>query len=152
MMLTNQSEPQPVARYTRVEIDLIDPSGESERMSFCIVPDAQADFYAGFLGESTPLAQAIIGKTPDSQASYYANGLTRVKILSVTPVDRAEIGEAAEKRKAAVRAAVTQAERTSALIYATSVDSKWGDYDADGMIEGWGESESPGSSEPQQLS
>lgn len=142
-MATKDLEPGLVARYTRVEIDLTNPSGECERMAFTIVPDDQADFYSGLLGESTPLAAAILGKPAGTLASYYANGMQRVKILSVAPINGAGAGEAAARRKAAVQEALTQAERTSALIYATSVDSKWGDYDADGMIEGWDESKTP---------
>jgi hypothetical protein len=138
-MAAKDPEPNLVARYTRVEIDLTDPSGECERIAFTIVPDDQADFYSGLLGESTPLAAAILGKSAGMLASYYANGMQRVKILNVAPINGAGAGEAAARRKAAVQEALTQAERTSALIYATSVDSKWGDYDADGMIEGWDE-------------
>ena len=136
-MPKEQAKSQTVARYTRVEIELIDPSGESERLVLTIVPDDQADFYAGDLGESTPLAAAILGKPAGTLASYYANGLTRVKILSVEAVDQSSAGESAAQRKAAVEQAITDAERTSALIFATAVDGKWGDYDADGMVANW---------------
>ena len=32
-----------------------------------------------------------------------------------------------------VQEAITDSERTNAVIFATSVDGKWGDYDADGL-------------------
>jgi hypothetical protein len=142
-MVKKNPEHQVVARYTRVETDLIDSAGESEKLSFTVVPDEQADFSSGLLGENTPLASAIMGKPAGSPASYYANGLIRVKILSVTPIDHPNMGEGAARRKAAVEEAITQAERTSALIFSTSVAGKWGDYDADGMIEGWEEGQKP---------
>jgi hypothetical protein len=126
-----------VARFSRVELELIDPSGEREHMLVNIVPDDQADFYSGDLGESTPLAEAILGKPAGATASYYANGLVRVTILNITASDQASTGEAAAHRKAAVQRAITDAERTNALIFSTTVSGKWGDYDSDGMIENW---------------
>ena len=119
-----------------VEIELADPEGEVERLAFDLVPDEQADFYYGLLGISTPLAKAILGQRVGSVVNYRSGERYRVRILSVRPIDHENLGAAAERRKAA-QDAVKQAERTTALIFATSVDSKWGDYDADGMIENW---------------
>lgn len=131
------TNPQSIDRFTQVDLELIDPSGEIDRISVIIVPDDQADYYAGYLGESTPLARAILGKHAGTVASYYANGLIKVKILKVSVVGKTEPGQAAAQRKAAVQQAITDAERTNAMIFATSVAGKWGDYDADGMIEAW---------------
>ena len=55
---------------THVEVELIDEAGESERLVFDLVPDKQADFANGFLGESTPLAQAILGQTRRECGAY----------------------------------------------------------------------------------
>jgi hypothetical protein len=35
-----------------VEIELVDPEGEVERMAFDLVPDEQADFYSGLLAST----------------------------------------------------------------------------------------------------
>lgn len=132
--------PQTVTLNTRVEIEWLDPDGENERLAFQIVPDAQADFYAGYLGISTPLAHAILGKTAGVSVLYETGSrIQQIRILSVTAGEEAQSGEAAARRKAAVQEAIIQVERTNALIFATSVESKWGDYDADGMIQGWEE-------------
>ena len=89
-----------------------------------LVPEGEADFYSGYLGEHTPLAEAILGRPAGSLTSYYANGLQRVKILSVTPFDPDEARGAADDRKAAFQQAVTDAERTSAIVFASSYTGK----------------------------
>jgi hypothetical protein len=147
-MKDNAKNSQIATRYTLVEIELIDPSGEIDRFSITIVPDDQADFYGGYLGESTPLAEALMGRPAGAVASYYANGLFKVRIISVEVIELASTGQAAARRKAAVEEAITDAERTSAMIFATSVAGKWGDYDADGMIESW-EKDDQSKDEPQ---
>jgi hypothetical protein len=126
-----------VKLFTHVEIELIDPSGESERMAFDIVPDEQADFYSGLLGESTPLARAILEQPVGSLARYDAGESCQVKILSARRIEPDLSGEAAARRKAAADEAFKQIERTSAMIFASTVEGKWGEYDADGMMEGW---------------
>jgi hypothetical protein len=120
-----------------VEIELTDQEGENERLSFDIVPEEQADFYSGLLGENTPLARAILGQRAGSQVYYEAAGICRVRILAVRPIQSPASGEAADRRKTAVEQAIKQVERTNALIFATTVEGKWGEYDADGMIENW---------------
>jgi hypothetical protein len=131
-----------VKLYTHVEVEMIDASGESERLSFDIVPDEQADFYSGLLGEGTPLAQAILGQVAGGQARIQAGENCLVRILAVSPIEGNEAGEAAARRKAAAAEALKQAERTNAMIFASTVEGKWGEYDADGMMENWDKSSS----------
>jgi len=126
-----------VGLNTHVVIELIDPSDESECLEFDIVPDSQADFYSGLLGVSTPLAIAISGRKVGEMVYYEAGEIQRVKVLSIDPSSSLAMDDAAARRKAAVEQAVKQVQRTNALIFATSVEGKWGDYDADGMIENW---------------
>ena len=45
-----------------VELELLSRSGEHEHLTFDFVADELADYQAGFLGASTPLAQAILGE------------------------------------------------------------------------------------------
>ena len=67
--LTVEEDPTPsripeeltVRTGMHVIVDLIDASDRCERLEFDIVPDQVADFARGFLGEGTPLAQAIWG-------------------------------------------------------------------------------------------
>jgi hypothetical protein len=126
-----------VALRTHVEIELIDSTGTSERLTFDLVPDEQADFYSGLLGESTPLAQAILGQVEGSLVPYLASDVRQVRIMTVGPSAIQMPEQAATRRKAAAQKALKQAERTNAMIFATSVEGKWGDYDADGMMENW---------------
>jgi hypothetical protein len=128
-----------VALRTHVEIELIGQSGEAERLEFEIVPDKTADFYSGFLSQETPLARAILGRAVGSTVPYTVGDARAIRILSVGPGaadDAAEAAaEAATRRKAAVEAARRQSDRTSAMIFASSVEGKWGEYDADHLGE-----------------
>jgi hypothetical protein len=135
--MIDDPSPLPVSLGAHVAIELLSQSGESERLEFDLVPDDQADFYSGLLGESTPLARAILGQTVGSLVPYRQADIQQVRILTVDPSARQASSEAAARRKAAVQEAVKQAERTNALIFATTVEGKWGEYDADGMIENW---------------
>ena len=123
-----------------VELELQLQSGESERMAFDIVPDAQADYPHGFLGEGTPLAKAILGKAEGSSVPYGVADIAIIRILSVSPSVSRPPADAAEKREAILRKAVEDAERMNAITFASSFSGKWGDYDPDG-IEKWGEDE-----------
>jgi len=126
-----------VKLLTHVEIELIDPSGEREQLSFDIVADDQADYYAGLLGQSTPLARAILDKRPGDLVRYQADQVYQVRILAVREIEPKDLGEPAARRKEVAQKALRDAERRNALTFATTVDGKWGDYDADGMIENW---------------
>ena len=126
-----------VALNTHIEIEFISLSGTNERLEFDIVPDQQADFYSGLLGESTPLAQAILGRPEGSVAPYHVADISQVRIVSVKPIAGDASPEAAERRKKAAKDALQQVERTNALIFATTYEGKWGGYDADGMIKNW---------------
>jgi hypothetical protein len=64
---------------------------------------------------------------------YSAGDLHSVAILAVVAVEGPASGEAAAKRTAAYRRAVEQAEFTNAVTFAASVDTKWGEYDPDGL-------------------
>ncbi|MBN1147806.1 MAG: GreA/GreB family elongation factor [Anaerolineales bacterium] len=126
-----------VKLYSHVEIELVDASGGSERLAFDIVPDEQADFYSGLLGVSAPLARAILEQPVGSLARYDAGEPCQVRILSAHRIESSQASEAAARRKAAADEARKQVERTNAMIFATTVEGKWGEYDADGMMENW---------------
>jgi hypothetical protein len=56
-----------------------------------------------------------------------------VRIVSASASSRTAAVEVAARREAVLREAAAKSEFTSAQIYATSADTKWGDYDADGL-------------------
>jgi hypothetical protein len=141
------SEPNPtpasparVGLRMRVQIELVSRSGESEPLEFIIVPEKDADFYSGYLSESTPMARAILGRAVGSAVPYTAGDGQEIRILSATPAgeeNEKEAAEAAARRKAAVDEARRQSDRTNAIIFASSFEGKWGGYDADSIDENW---------------
>lgn len=126
----------------RVEISYQD---ENDQLAFVIVPDDQADFGAGFLGESTPLAKTILGEETGAQIPYFKGDAHSVRVLSIEPTDRTPSLETAERREKKMKEAVQQVERTNAVIFASSFSGKWGDYDPEG-IEAWDKENLPNKS------
>ena len=125
-----------VALLTHVEIEMSDSWGETEKLAFDIVPDIQADYYAGYLGESTPLAKAILGCRAGNVVIYKAGEDTcKVRILSIQPVTGKPGGEA-DARRAAVQQAREQIAKTDAMIFASTVEGKWGEYEINSLDAG----------------
>lgn len=127
---------QPRVRLgTHVIMELIDEAGDVEEVALDIVADAQADFDQGLLGVSTPLAQALLGQRAGTTVDYRAGGLRHVKIKTVawselTPAD------ASAQRQQNIERARRESDRTNALNFASTFNSKWGAYDPAG-IEDW---------------
>ncbi len=131
-------EPQPkpslsVNIETHVKLSLLTRSGENEELEFTLVEDKEADFYAGYLGLGTPLAKAILGKTAGSTVPYRVGDTVAVKILAVSPSQEPAAGESAAKRQAEAKEALDQIHRTDAMIFASTVEGKWGEYDTDAI-------------------
>ena len=132
-----RAQPQPVVQIgTHVVIELADKTGGSERLEFDIVPDALADLAKGFLGVGTPLARAIGDQSAGSTISYRHADIVSVRIVSVAPASTTPSADVAEERDATLRKAVEEAQRTDAIVFASSFSGKWGDYDPEGM-EHW---------------
>ncbi len=131
----NRYDPYPglVALGTRVEVELLEQAGRSERMTFDIVPDRAANFAAGFLGAGTRLAQAIMGRPVGSVVTYDAGDIAEVRILSVVRSQRGADEEASAARQAAIREAVDRSNLEEMVRLALTVDVKWGDYDPEGI-------------------
>ncbi len=118
-----------------IQVELAHEEG-TERLEFVIVPDEQADFSAGFLGASTPLAQAILGKSVDSLVPYTVGDACSVRVLSISKTDKTPPMDTAARREERLRQAIEQSDKTNAMIFASSFSGKWGDYDPEG-IETW---------------
>jgi hypothetical protein len=132
---------------SHVEIELIAESGERERLAFNIVPDAEADFASGFLGEGTPLARAILGGRAGDVVPYQMGDVTQVKILAVGEGTRARDGDAATERQAIIQRAISKSDLADAVRFALTVDQKWGDTDPEGIASNWEETPDEGGSE-----
>jgi hypothetical protein len=129
---------QRVQPGSHVAIKLLARTGESEHMEFDLVPDKQADYQAGFLGLSTPLAKAILGEKVGVTVPYFTEELMGIEILAVQASKRKPDEKAADRRDVSLQRAKDQIEFTSAVLFAASVDTKWGSYDADGLdYENW---------------
>ncbi len=112
-----------------VELELKYATSEVERLSLDVVPDNAADFDRGFLGESTPLARAILGKPAGETIAYRAGDIVSVRILSVSEALSGQPEDLSERRQEVERKAVRDSDHTSVVIYASSMNSKWGEYD-----------------------
>lgn len=117
-----------------VELELKYGTSEVERLSLDVVADNAADFDHGLLGENTPLAKAIMGKQAGMAVPYRAGDIVEVRILSVSEAQDAKPADLSERREEVIRKAVRQSDHTSLVIYASSMNSKWGQYDP-GAIE-----------------
>jgi hypothetical protein len=126
---------RPAISGAHVDLELIDASGVGEPLSFDIVPDKLADFKNGFLGEKTPLAQAINGHFAGERLPYQVDEIVEIHILDVqrSQVKPDEGIEA--RRQAALQKAVKQSDLTSTVLFASSYNGKWGDYDPSGLTE-----------------
>lgn len=127
------SNPITVEPGMRVEIELVGRTGDKQRLIVIIVPDDKADFAAGFLGVGTPLAKAIVGQPVGTEVPYPLADMRAVKILGAVPSGQAPAEETAARREQVLKEAAEKAEFTTAQIFATSTDTKWGDYDADAL-------------------
>ncbi len=129
------SSPLKVWAGRHVELELKYQTSEVERLSLDVVADQSADFDHGFLGESTPLAKAIMGRQAGEVVPYRAGDIVEVRILSVSVELSAPPEDLSRRREETERRAIRHSDHTSAVIYASSMNSKWGDYDPDGLKE-----------------
>ena len=121
----------PIALNCRIQVELVDESGQAERREFRLVPARQADLKSGLLGENTPLGLLLLGRQAGETLPYRVGDLTEVRILAVQLEEGAVSSEAAAKRRQNVQKAAAQSEITNQMIFATASGSKWGDYDVD---------------------
>ncbi len=77
----------PISLNCRVQVELVDSSGEVEQREFTIVTAKQADFKSGLLDENTPLGRALLGHRAGETIAYKAGDLTEVRILAVKSGD-----------------------------------------------------------------
>jgi hypothetical protein len=115
-----------------VELELRYTDGETEKLSLDVVADTAADFERGCIGESTPLAKAILGRTAGETVSYSGG---RVRILTVSQSQNQAPEDTAKRREETIQKAVRDSDRTSQILFASSFNGKWGDYDPDSIQE-----------------
>ena len=116
-----------------VQVELVQRSGETEWLEFTLVKDELSDFRAGFLGLGTPLAKKILGKYEDAIVDYTEGDLSSVRILSVEPSDKTPTEDVNSRRDELMRKVRNHAEHINAVMFSSSVNGKWGDYDIDSI-------------------
>jgi hypothetical protein len=126
---------RPAISGAHVDLELIDASGVDEALSFDIVPDKLADFKNGFLGEKTPLAQAINGHFAGERLPYRVDEIVEIHILDVQRSQVKPDQGIEARRQAAMQKAARQSDLTSTVLFASSYNGKWGDYDPSGLTE-----------------
>lgn len=133
--------PQPITVGCQVELELVDRSGNKERISFAIVEDKAADFSQGYMSEDAPLARAVMGEKAGSVIPYLKDDIFSVQILSVSRSARIPTKEAADRRQAEMKKITREVQDTNAMVFASSFSGKWGDYDPDSIPKEDGEEE-----------
>lgn len=136
--LESTGTPIKVTQGTRVEVELVSESGEKELLAFDLVPDEDADLDDEMLGLGTPLGRAIKGKTAGDMVEYNVGDIRLVRVLKVT-YSRRSLSEtnAATNRQSTLQKAVSQSDLAEAIRFASTVNSKWGDYDPEGIAANW---------------
>lgn len=138
----SQDEKLLVSVRHKVILEILSENDEVDSFSLEIVPDEVADFKAGLLGETTPLAQAILGHSAGETLSYHAGDIVQVKILEVELGTFNNFREVRERKQAILQEAIRQSDLTNAIIFASAVNNKWGDYDPGALLDNW-EKEKP---------
>jgi hypothetical protein len=125
----SDAAPLQVALDTYVTLELLDAAGNCEEMAVQIVRPEASDLDAGLLGANTPLARAILGKSPGMTVAYAMGDIEQVRIVAVMAAVASVDPEAARRRQAILDEARRKAEQTNAEMFAASYGSKWGGYD-----------------------
>jgi hypothetical protein len=120
---------------TRVRLELVDETGASDAMDVQIVPDEFADVSKGYLGQGTPLAAALEGHLPGDSIIYEMGDIRLVRILAVSLAEEGPDTKIAKRREDAHRKAINETDRTNAILFASSFNGKWGDYDPSSLSQ-----------------
>jgi hypothetical protein len=134
---------------TQVEIVLIYRSGHEETLLFDLVNDSHADIKNGFLSVSTTLAKAILGEIPGTKIPYFTSELQAVQILTVQQTTRKPDTTTSSRREKVIENTLDEIEFRNAILFASSTDTKWGSYDADGLdYRNWSSEQNSSEDEP----
>lgn len=127
-MTTERAElPEQVRIGAQVTLELVNEHGDGEPLTVTIVREQFADLDNGLLDAQTPLAKAMLGKRAGLTIPYRMGDIRQIRILDVRPAQTDALADTEARRQAALQAAVTAAERTTAEMFAASYSGKWGD-------------------------
>jgi hypothetical protein len=124
---------EPISVGCQVELELVNRSGEKERMKIVIAPDNAADYTQGYISEKTPLARILLSERAGTIIPYLKDDILSIEIISVSSKMNMLATDAVEKRRATMEKTRWAIEDTNAMIFASSFSGKWGDYDPDSI-------------------
>jgi hypothetical protein len=122
---------------SQVSVELVDDRGDAENLSITIVPDEEANFVEGRIGEGTPFAKALLGHKAGDVVSYAREGIRSLKIVRVRYQEYVADPDLAARRNEVIRQAVRKSDQTEAAHLSLTVDQKWGDTDPAALENGW---------------
>jgi hypothetical protein len=115
-----------------VEFELILRNGCKQKLIFTIVDHKYSDVEKGFLSNHSPIAILILGEKVGSVIPYFTDETKGIEILSIRkPTHLPTITP--NQRKKTMSQILNQIEYRDAILFASSVDTKWGSYDPDSM-------------------
>jgi hypothetical protein len=117
----------------QVEIQVFYRSGHKEKLVLDLVKDSEADINQGYLGESTPIATAILDEPPGTIVPFFTPELLAIEILSVQEASRQPDPDVSKRRKQSLKDTLNRIEFRDAILFASSTETKWGQYDPDGL-------------------
>jgi hypothetical protein len=116
-----------------VRLRLLYRSGDCEELEFDIVPDEISTKSDGFLGASTPLAQAILNEKVGITIPYFTEEIMGITILNISPGEPSQKEIQKKSRRVTQEEIRDQIEFREAQLFALSGNTKWGSYDPDSM-------------------
>ncbi len=133
MATSIENQPEAISVGSRVEVILRDREAREECLTVVIVPAEAADFAHGYLGQNTPLAQALLGEKAGTTIPYLKDDIYSIQVVSVTKSEVEPPGDATRRRDASIKKTMREVQDTSAMVFASSFSGKWGDYDPDSI-------------------
>lgn len=128
----------------QITLEIVYRSGSREQLEFDLVPNDQADYQNGFLSASTPLGKTILNEKIGVLIPYFTDDITAVQINSIQPSIRVPNIDISTHRKSTMADIKDQIEFRNAQLFASSADTKWGNYDPDGLdFETWKSKQDP---------
>ena len=115
-----------------VEFELILRNGRKEKRIFTIVDNEFSDIEKGFLSNHSPIAILLVGEKVGSVIPYFKDETKGIEILSIRKPDHLPT-RIPHQHRISIRQILKQIELRDAILFASSVDTKWGSYDPDSI-------------------
>lgn len=115
-----------------VGFELILRNGSKEQLIFTIVEDNYSDVEKGYLSNHSPIAVLLLGEKVGSIIPYFTDETIGIEILSLRNSTHPP-SEITHQRRKRMGEIFNQIEFRDAVLFASSVNTKWGNYDPDAL-------------------